>query len=142
MLKEYNRQNIKEYLEKCFELITDKEEMSSNITVVSVCSVHLLRGIRYFTEKLQWYHRNKALKKIVLKSLGHFVVCTDFSIVKTVVKLVYYVLSSKFITDKYMTQLRVLEKAINQYKEGFLDAECKFTMILPNHQICNSNQMM
>ena len=142
VIKEYNRQNLKEYLEKCFQIITDNEEMPSNITVVSVCSAHLLRGIKYFTEKLQWYHRNKALKKIVLKSLGHFVVCSDFSIVKTIVKFVYYVISSKFITDKYMTQLRVLEKAINQYKEGSLDAEYKFTMILQKHQICNSNQMM
>ena len=39
LLKEYNRQNIKEYLEKCFELIIVKERMPSDITVVSVCSV-------------------------------------------------------------------------------------------------------
>ena len=49
--------------------------------------------------------------------------CTDFSIVKTIVKSVYYVFSSQFITDKYIEQLRILEKAINQYNEGSLDAE-------------------
>ena len=97
--------------------------MLSNITVVSLCSSHLLRGIKYFIQKSQWYHRNKALKKIVLKSLGCYVVCTDFSIVKTIVKLVYYVFSSQFNTDKYIEQLRILEKAINQYNERSLDAE-------------------
>ena len=99
VIKEYNRQNLKEYLEKCSQIITDNEEMPSNITVVSVCSAHLSRGIKYFIEKSQWYHRNKALKKIVLKSLGRLVVCTNFSIVKTIVKSVYYVFSSEFITD-------------------------------------------
>ena len=97
--------------------------MPSNITVVSVCSAYLLKGIKCFTEKSQWYHRNKALKKIVLRSLGRLVVCTDFSIVKTIVKSVYYVFSSQFITDKYIEQLRILEKAINQYNEGSFDAE-------------------
>ena len=115
ILKEYNRQNIKEYLEKCFEIINDKD--------VSVSSVHLLRGKEYFIEKSQWLHRIKALKKAVLKSLGRLVVCTDFSIVKTIVKLVYYVFSSQCITDKYIKQLRIFEKAINQYNEGSLDAE-------------------
>ena len=75
--KECNRENIKKYLEKCFEIITDKEEMPSNITVLSVCSIYLLRGIKYFIEKSQWYHQNEALKKIILKSLRHLVVCTD-----------------------------------------------------------------
>ena len=57
VLKEYNRQNIKEYLEKCFKIITDKEEMPSKIIVVSVRSTHVLRSIKYFIEKLQWYHQ-------------------------------------------------------------------------------------
>ena len=48
VLKKYNRQNIKEYLEKCFEIIIDKEEMFSKITFVSVCSAHLLKCIKYF----------------------------------------------------------------------------------------------
>ena len=38
-------------------------------------------------------------------------------------KSVYYVFSSQFITDKYVEQLEILEKAINQYNEGSLDAE-------------------
>ena len=97
--------------------------MLSNITVVSLCSSHLLRGIKYFIQNSQWYHRNKALKKIVLKSLGCYVVCTDFSIVKTIVKLVDYVFFSQFNTDKYIEQLRILEKAINQYNGESLDAE-------------------
>ena len=79
--------------------------------------------MKYFIEKSQWYHRNKAPKKIVLRSLGRLVVCPDFSIVKTIVKSVYYVSSSQFITEKYIEQLRILEKAINQYNEGSLDAE-------------------
>ena len=54
MLKEYNRQYIKEYLDKRFKLINDNEEMPSNITSVNICSAHILRGIRYFIEKLQW----------------------------------------------------------------------------------------
>ena len=86
--------------------------------ISSGCSAHLLKDMKYFTEKLQWYHRNKALKKIVLRSVGRLVVCTDFSIVKTIVKSVYYVSSSQFITEKYIEQLRILEKAINQYNEG------------------------
>ena len=49
--------------------------------------------------------------------------CTDFSSVKTIVKLVYYVFSSQFITDKDVKQLRILEKVINQYNEGSLDVE-------------------
>ena len=52
VLKVYNRQNIKEYLEKYFETIIDKEEMPSKITVVNVCSAHLLRSITYLIEKL------------------------------------------------------------------------------------------
>ena len=51
--------------------------MPSNITVVSVCIACLFMGIKYFIEKLQWYHRNK-----VLKSFGHAVLCTDFSLSK------------------------------------------------------------
>ena len=96
--------------------------MLSNIIVVSVSYAHLLMGIKYFIEKSQCYHRNKALKKIVLKNLGRYVECTDFSIVKTIVKLVYYVFSSQFITAKYI-ELRILEKAINQYNGGSLNAE-------------------
>ena len=61
----------------------------------------------------KWYHRNKALKKIVLKSLGCLVVYTDFFIVKTIVKSVYYVFSGQFVTDK----------VINQYNQGPLDAK-------------------
>ena len=112
VLEKYNRQNIKEYLEKCVEIIICKEEILSNITVVSVCSAHLLRGIKYFIEKSQWYHRSKALKKIVFKSLARLVVCTGFSIVKKIMKSVYYLFSSKFITDKYVDQLRILEKEL------------------------------
>ena len=93
--------------------------MPSNSTDVSVSSVHLSRGKEYFIEKSQWLHRIKALKKTVLKSLGRL----DFSSVKTIVKLVYYVFSSQFITDKHVKQLRILEKAINQYNERSLDAE-------------------
>ena len=78
----------------------------------------------YFIEKPQWYHRNKTLKKIVSISLGRLVVCTDFSIVKTMVKSVCYVFPSTFITNKYIKQLGLLEKAINQYNEGSLDKEC------------------
>ena len=120
VLKENNRQNIKEYLEKCFEIIIGKEEMPCNITTVSVCSALLLKCIMYFLEKSQCYHQNKALKRIVLKNLGHLVVCTDFLIVKAIVKSVYYVFSSQFITDRYIEQLRIFEKAINQYNEGSL----------------------
>ena len=123
VLMEYNGQNTTEYLEKCFEIIADKEEMPPNITVLSVCSAHLLRDIKYFIKKSQCYHRNKTLKKIVLKSLGGLVVRTDFSVVKTIDKSVYYVFSSQFITDKYIQQLRILEKAINQYNDGSLDVE-------------------
>ena len=82
VIKEYNRQNLKEHLEKCFQTIIDNEEIPSNITVVSVCSAHLLRGIKNFIEKSQWYHRNKALKKIVLKSLGRLVVPPIFQLSK------------------------------------------------------------
>ena len=57
VLKEYNRQYIKEYLEKCFKIIIDKEEIPSKIIVVSVCSTHVLRSVKYFIEKLQWYHQ-------------------------------------------------------------------------------------
>ena len=100
--------------------------MPPNITVLSVCSAHLSRDIKYFIKKSQCYHRNKTLKKIVLKSLGRLVVRTDFSVVKTIDKSVYYVFSSQFITDKYIQQLRILEKAINQYNDGSLDAEYIF----------------
>ena len=100
--------------------------MLPNITVLSVCSAHLSRDIKYFIKKSQCYHRNKTLKKIVLKSLGGLVVRTDFSVVKTIDKSVYYVFSSQFITDKYIQQLRILEKAINQYNDGSLDAEYIF----------------
>ena len=86
--------------------------MLSNITVVNVCSDHLLRGIKCFIEKSRWYHRNKAVKKIVLKSLARLVVCTGFSIVKKIMKSVYYLFSSKFITDKYVDQVRILEKEL------------------------------
>ena len=57
-----------------------------------------------------------------MKILGYLVVCTDFSITKTFVKLVCYRFSSQFITNKYIEQLRILEKAINQYNDGTLDA--------------------
>ena len=33
--------NRKEYLEKCFEIIIDKEKIPSKITVVSICSAYL-----------------------------------------------------------------------------------------------------
>ena len=92
-------------------------------SIVGVCSAHLLRGIKNFIKKLQCHHQNKALQKIVLKSLGYFVVRTHFSVVRTIVKSTYYVFSSQFITGKYIDQLWILEKAINQYNEGSLDDE-------------------
>ena len=52
----------------------------------------------------KWYHRNKALKKIVLKSVGCLVVYNDFFIVKTIVESVYYVFSGQFVTDKVINQ--------------------------------------
>ena len=58
-----------------------------------------------------------------MKCLGRLVVCTDFSVAKTIVKLVYHVFSSQFITDKYIEQLRILEKAINQCNEESLDVD-------------------
>ena len=89
-LKEYNNQNIKEYWEICFKIIIDKEEMPSNINFVSVSSAQLSRGIKYFIEKSHWYHRNETYKKkIVLRSLGHFSVCTDFSIARKIYKSAY-----------------------------------------------------
>ena len=33
--------NRKEYFEKCFEIIIDKEKIPSKITVVSICSAYL-----------------------------------------------------------------------------------------------------
>ena len=55
--------------------------------------------------------------------MGRLVVCNDFSVVKTMAKSGYYVFSSQFITDKYIKQLQILEKAINQCNQGYLDAE-------------------
>ena len=92
-------------------------------SIVGVCSAHLLRGIKNFIKKSQCHYQNKALQKIVLKSLSYFVVRTHFSVVKTIVKSIYYVFSSQFITGKYIDQLWILEKAINQYNEGSLDDE-------------------
>ena len=92
-------------------------------SIVGVCSAHLLRGIKNFIKKSQCHYQNKALQKIVFKSLSYFVVRTHFSVVKTIVKSIYYVFSSQFITGKYIDQLWILEKAINQYNEGSLDDE-------------------
>ena len=53
-----------------------KGEIPFNITLVSVCSAHLMRSLKYFIEKLRWYHRNKALKGTlmqILKSPNMFV---------------------------------------------------------------------
>ena len=57
MLKECNRRNIKECLEKCFEIIIDREQMPSSITAVTVCSAHHSRSIKYSLK-----NRNSASK--------------------------------------------------------------------------------
>ena len=41
VLKGHNRQNINKHLQQCFEIITNKEKMSSKISVVRVFSAHL-----------------------------------------------------------------------------------------------------
>ena len=110
------------------------------IIVMSVCNSHLLWGIKYFNEKLPWYHRNKELKKIVLKSLGCRVVCTDFFIVKTIVKLVYYIVNLSLLN--IWSNCWYSRKQLTSTMRDPLMQSIYFTMILQKLQICNSNLMM
>ena len=56
--------------------------MGRTFRVPVVCSVHLMRGLKYFAERSKWYHRNKQLKQLILKVLGRLIVCHDFNIIK------------------------------------------------------------
>ena len=135
----FRNTNLTEAMTNLLGLINLSPNMKSKlimIIVMSVCNSHLLWGIKYFIEKLPWYHQNKELKKIVFKSLGRRVVCNDFFIVKTIVKLVYYIVnlwllnicSNCWYSKKQLT----VQWGICIY----------FTIILQKLQICDSNLMM
>ena len=78
----FNQVNLQQYLDQCFKVISEEEEMLITFCVPVVCSAHLMRGVKYFVERLKWYHRNKQVKQLILKVLGRLIVCHDFIIIK------------------------------------------------------------
>ena len=110
------------------------------VIVMSIWNSHRYWGIEYFNEKLPWYHRNKALKKIVLKSLGHLLVCINFFIVKTIVKLVYNIVNLSLLN--IWSNYGYSRKQLISTMRGPLMQSIYFTIILQKLQICNGNLMM
>ena len=110
------------------------------IIVMSIWNSHRIDRIEYFNEKLPSYHRNKALKKIVLKSLGHLVVCNNFFIVKTIVKSVYYIVNLSLLN--IWNNCGYSRKQLTSTMTVPLIKGIYFTMILQKLQICNGNLMI
>ena len=82
ILLQFYQVNLQHYLDQCFKVISEEEEMLSTFCVPVVCSAHLMTGVKYFVERSKWYHRSKQLKQLILKVLGRLIVCHDFNIIK------------------------------------------------------------
>ena len=99
ILLQFNQVNLQQYLDQCFKVISEKEEMVSTFCVPVVCSAHLMRGVKYLVESSKWSHRNNQLKQLILK----------------ITYAVYHMFFTQYIGKTFLEHMQILEKAINRH---------------------------
>ena len=95
--------SILNYLQYCWEFIANNEN-SRAITVLHLCSAHIMHRISYnFNKK---FKLEKVLKRIILHAFSHMVNCRHMNEINQLFGLVCYILCSKKQTSVYYNKLR------------------------------------
>ena len=81
VLDSFNKINLLDYLEKCYKILKDEREEYLNAIPV-ICSGHLIRAIKRFTENAVPCCKNKTLKNFCMKIMGRLIMAKQFEILE------------------------------------------------------------
>ena len=105
----FNKFSILNYLQYCWEFIAKNENLDA-ITVLHLCSAHIMHSISYNLNKK--FKLEKALKRIILHVFGRMVNCRQMNEINQIFGLVCYILCSKKQTSVYYNKINQLEECI------------------------------
>ena len=86
----FNKFSIINYLKYCWEFIANNENLGDIITVLHLCSAHI---ISYNLNKE--FKLEKSLRRILLHVFGHMVNCRQMNEINQLFGLVCYILCSR-----------------------------------------------
>ena len=114
VLDSFNKINLLDYLEKCYKILKDEREEYLNAIPV-ICSGHLIRAIKRFTENAVPCCKNKTLKNFCIKIMRKLIMTKQFEILERLGRSTLVVLTTRYISKDYLNHLHIVEKAINNF---------------------------
>ena len=114
----FNKSSLVEYLEKCWRIIVNKEELNLE-PVLHICSAHIMH--RFSHQIAKKFKVDKKLKSLILYTVCFS--CKQISKLDTLFTSLCYVLASEFITPSVSEHLIVLESLIQGEYSFDLDVE-------------------
>ena len=120
VLDSFNKINLLDYLDKCYKILKEEREEYLN-TIPVICSGHLIRAIKRFTENAVLCCKNKTLKNFCMKIMGRLIMMKQFEILDRLGRSTLVVLTTKYISKDYLNHLHTVEKAINNFNFEPLD---------------------
>ena len=81
VLDSFNKITLLDYLEKCYKILKEEREECLN-TIPLICSGHLIRAIKRFTENAVPCCKNKTLKNFCMKIMGRLIMTKQFEILE------------------------------------------------------------
>ena len=114
VLDSFNKINLLDYLDKCYKILKEEREEYLN-TIPVICSGHLIRAIKRFTENAVLCCKNKTLKNVFMKIMGRLIMTKQFEILDRLGRSTLVVLTTKYISKDYLNHFHIVEKAINNF---------------------------
>ena len=114
VLDSFIKINLLDYLEKCYKILKDEREEYLNAIPV-ICSGHLIRAIKRFTENAVPCCKNKTLKNFCMKIMRKLIMTKQFEILERLGRSTLVVLTTRYISKGYLNHLHIVEKAINNF---------------------------
>ena len=81
VLDSFNKITLLDYLEKCYKILKEEREECLN-TIPLICSGHLIRAIKRFSENAVPCCKNKTLKNFCMKIMGRLIMTKQFEILE------------------------------------------------------------
>ena len=79
VIDSFNKLNLLDYVDKCHKILKEEREEYLN-TIPVICSGHLIRAIKRFTENAVLCCKNKTLKNFRMKIMGRLIMTKQFEI--------------------------------------------------------------
>ena len=125
MLGSFNKTTLLDYLDKCYKILKEEREEYLN-TVPVICSGHLVRAIKRFTENAVPCCKNKTLKNFCMKIMGRMIMTKQFEVLDRLGRSTLAVLTTKYISKDYLNHLPIAEKVIHNFNFEPLDEKLTY----------------